>query len=102
MVMNRALSGGLWLGISRFFGFCDGCVPYPSLIFQFDMLNGNGIRIGVQVRQCQEFGYPAPEDIVSEGQLSCLVVDLVEDRLHELVQSYFGTQARAQILNLLG
>jgi hypothetical protein len=56
-------------------------VALPALVFQPDVLNGDGRRVGVRVRQRPEFGDPAAEDLVGRGELPRLIIDLYDDVL---------------------
>src|SRR6266536_2843694 len=51
-------------------------VSLPAFILELDLLDGDGIRIGVKVGKYLIFRYPASVNFVGENELSGLIVDL--------------------------
>jgi hypothetical protein len=58
------------LGDDGFLGLCESIITLPALVLELDVLNGNGVCVGIKVRKGLVVGYPAPIDLVTEDNLA--------------------------------
>jgi hypothetical protein len=61
-------------------------VPLPTLVLQLDVLDRDGIAVGVEVGQGLIFRDPAAIDLIGQGQLAGLVVHLNDYVLAEVFE----------------
>src|SRR5688572_1701182 len=81
---HRLLAGWLREG---WFGWLDDVdVALPAFILELDMLDRNRAGVRVKIRQRLKLRYPAAIHLVSERELTGLVVDLDDDVLAEVLQ----------------
>src|SRR5207302_3356356 len=76
-------------------------VALPSLVLEFDVRDGHGVGVRVEIGQGLILGDPATEDVVSDGYLAGLVVDLNNDVLAEILERHFGAEAGAEVPDLV-
>src|SRR5438094_8059060 len=93
---RRSKSDGAELGFLklRLGWFRDRLVAFPAFIFQFELLDGDGIRIGIQVWQDLVFRDPTAVDFVRQNKLPAFVVDIESNLLAEVFERNFRTQTR--------
>ena len=82
--------------------FRNGGIALPAFVLEDDQLNGDGSGVGVQLRERLVFRDPAPEDLVREGLLSCLVEKVENDVLAKIREGHLGTRSGMQRPNLVG
>src|SRR5690242_17957401 len=73
-------------GKAGFARLLDADIAFPSLVFQFDVLNGDGVGVGVEIGQGLVFRDPAAIDLIGDGKLASLVVYLDNQVLAEILQ----------------
>ncbi len=76
-------------------------VALPALVLQLDVLDGDGVGVGVEVGQRLVLGHPAPVDLVGEGDLAGLVVDVDQDVLAEIPERDLGAEPGADPFHTL-
>lgn len=84
-------------GFSRLY---DRNIAFPAFVFQFEVLNGYGVGISIEVRKGLVLRYPAAIDVVGDHLLSRLVIYLQNDVLPEVLQRDFGSELCTQLPNL--
>ena len=82
-----------WLG--------DFVVALPALVLELDVLDRDGVGVGVEVGQRLELRHPAAEHLVGDRELAGLVVDLDDDVLAEVLQRNLGAEAGAEVPDLV-
>src|SRR5438067_11306677 len=68
-------------------------VALPTLVFQLDMLNGDGICVGIKVRKGLVFRDPTAIDFVGDRQLTGLIVHFNDQVLAKILECDLLTQA---------
>src|SRR5207253_655372 len=68
----RLLTGGQ----ARFRRFLDGSIALPAFVLQLDVLDGDSVGVGIEIRQGLILGNPASEDLVTNGKLPGFVVEI--------------------------
>src|SRR5260221_5412541 len=58
--------GSGWDSIGRLGRLRRGCVALPALVLQLDMLDSDGVGVGIQVGQRLELRHPAAVDVVGD------------------------------------
>src|SRR5262245_1065925 len=86
-------------GFTRLF---DLRIALPALVLELEMLNRDGVRIGIEVGQRLVLGDPAAVNLVGERELARFVVDLENHVLAEVLQADFGAKAGADMPHLVG
>src|SRR5207237_4107454 len=71
-------------------------ISLPAFVFQLDMLDSDRIRVGIQVGQDFVFRNPTTIDLVSEHELSSLIVKLKNNVFAEVFQRNFRTTPRTE------
>src|SRR5215831_9359611 len=77
-------------------------VSLPAFVFELDVLDGDRIRVGVEVRKRLVFRYPAAKDLVSNCELAGFVVHLDDDVFPKVLEGHLGSQARAKVPHFIG
>src|SRR6266481_2540418 len=77
------------VGEGRLTRLGDFDVALPTLIFQFDVLNGDGVGVCVEISERLKFGNPTPIDLVSNHELASLVIDFEEDIFTKILERDF-------------
>src|SRR6185437_3250168 len=85
----------------RLFRFRDRDIALPTFVLKLDVLNRNGIRVCVEVRQCLILRDPAAIDLVSNYELAGLVVHLEEDVFAKIRQRDFHAKTCAIVPHLV-
>src|SRR5690348_540267 len=80
------LAGGIVEGQLRWLS--DSLIPDPALVFELDVLDGHGIRVGIEIGQRLILRHPAPEDVVGDDLLTRFVEDVDQDVLTEVLERY--------------
>src|SRR5438477_8621485 len=77
-------------------------VAFPAFIFQLDVLDSDGIRIGIEVGKYLIFRNPAAVNFVGENELSSLIVELQNDVFPEIFQRNFCAWAGTKLPDVIG
>ena len=80
----------------------DAGVALPAFVLELDMLDGDGVGVGVEIRQRLIFGDPAAVDLVGDHQLAGLVVEFEVDVLAEIGQRDLRAEPGAEVPHQAG
>src|SRR5215471_19368660 len=89
-----------WLlpdGDDRLTGLWHFFVALPAFVLQLDMLNRDCVRVCVEVRQRLVFRDPASIDLIRDGLLTGLVIDLDNDLFAKVLERDLRTKTRAEV-----
>src|SRR5260370_1135104 len=85
---------------ARLCWFGDRVVPLPSLVLQLDVLDSHSIRIRIEIRQSLILRNPCAIDLVADGQLSGLVVEVDDKVLAKIFERDLRAQAGTDLPDL--
>src|SRR5205823_1792774 len=74
---------------------------FPAFVLQFEVLNGDGVLVRVQVRKGLKFRYPTAIDLVADRELTRFVVDVKNEILAEIFQRNFRAEAGTEVPNFV-
>ena len=65
------------------------------------MLDGDGVGVGIEIRESLEFRDPRAINLVADGKLARFVVDIDNDVFAEVLERDFRAQTRAKVPNFV-
>src|SRR5262245_10520217 len=91
----------LRLDEARLLRFGHVVVALPAFVLELDALDGNGVRVRIEIGQRLVLRDAAAVDLVGNRQLACFVVDLDDDFLAEVLERDLGAEPRAVVPDLV-
>src|SRR5262245_60350602 len=82
--------------------FLNARIALPAFVLELNVLDRDGTRIGVKIRQCLKLRHPAAIHLVSNYQLSRFVVELNNDVLPKILERYFGAEPGTKFPDFVG
>src|ERR1019366_1440573 len=89
------------VGEGGFARFSDGLIAFPAFIFQFDVLDGNGVRVRVEIRQGLIFADPRAINFVGEDDLPGFVIDFENEILAKVFERNFRAETVSKVPNFV-
>src|SRR5260370_482240 len=87
--------GSGWLRIGRLRRLLHGVVALPALVLQLNMLDSDGVVVGIQIRHPLGLGHPAAVVVVGNDQLPGLVIHFKDHILAEILERHLLSQVNA-------
>src|SRR5947209_10748437 len=83
-------------------GLLNVQIALPPFVLQLDVLDGDGVRVGIQVGLRLVLRDPAAIHLIGNRQLAGLVVELDDDVFAEVFERCLRPQARSEVPHTVG